>query len=70
MSREIAKVTFFLKNVDSFEDLVKRLEGMDNRWSKDILSHWRTLPPKLLKVKRRIDQISIIPMGSNIFFVT
>lgn len=47
------------KNVDTFDQVVERLEKMDNRWSKDILSHWRTLPPRLLKVRIEIKQIKI-----------
>lgn len=48
------------KNVDTFDQVVERLEKMDNRWSKDILSHWRTLPPRLLKVRIEIKQINFM----------
>lgn len=41
---------------DSFGAVLKKLEAMDTPWSQKIVAHWRTLPPRLLKVmshKRR-----------------
>ncbi|KAI8079568.1 uncharacterized protein B0P05DRAFT_603841 [Gilbertella persicaria] len=35
---------------ESLEDLKERLSQLGNTWSKNILSHWKTLPPVLLHV--------------------
>jgi hypothetical protein len=35
---------------NSFGAVLKKLKAMDTPWSQKILAHWRTLPPRLLKV--------------------
>lgn len=40
----------FVQGVESFEILQSRLKETNNTWSNNILKHWETLPPTLLKV--------------------
>ncbi|CAO3641900.1 unnamed protein product [Cunninghamella blakesleeana] len=43
---EIAKV---FGTDDDFETVVEKLKEINNKWSQQILNHWNTLPPALLK---------------------